>query len=875
MSTVQTVQTIATSTLSHEIITISHENTTLSQESPTTSRDFSLENEKALFPPSTPSRDFSLENKNALFQPITTFGDFSLKNKSALSPPIIPGAIYFPIYSITMKYENDKLRKKIGFPNEWEQLEVSDPHHPLRAILTGKPSNLTVVDIDRMSSHRKLLEAIPELASVRTVKTRKGFHLFFTYDPRLKSTTDCFTVPKIDIRNDRGCVLAPPTTYSYEGTVYGYEDMGGVVGPIPEALYEFIMPRAFKDDDPVAIAAYAADMAESPGSAVETMDEEEKAVVMGQVQHLVSLLSPERARPYSSWSETGFAIHHELGMEGLELFLEFSSKAGKAYDRVGCISFYRKLRRRLGSSLTMGSLCYWAKQDSPVEYAAYRAKYPIAPVETVDSDASASESESAPMEPKKAMRTVANDWEAGLLIYGELSNVLMYSSGALYFKRDHIWIQNEGEIRSALRVYVMQASLYKTNSKKECVAYSQQYKNACCIVQCIIDQAITHQDSGWATTLYTSSYGYVLHTNGYWDFMGGRFVAMDSPEFDDTIRFLEQIPFDYKEEMGAQNAERVRHTLFYEPFGPRVAEYFMRQLARGLAGDSMKRFLVGIGPSNTGKSILTGALRNACGPYFGDWTGANLVDRHTSQDGGQQLRWLMLLRTKRIIVSNELKSRQTLDANLMKSMSSGGEDGISAREHGGNEQQGVTTRFLPILMAQDLGKLSVIDDALSDRLRAIPYSKVYTDAPSNALELKKDPRLVNDIKTEGFRMGFLHVLYDSYTRFHRGGRIEEDIDEIKEAVKDVIGKERNIIDSFTTHFEITNNPADYVMSSVMKTWLIDEKLGVSDTKLGMELKRHAQINGLEHVLNKNKKINRKIVVVWQGVRVYSEIDQDP
>jgi hypothetical protein len=576
----------------------------------------------------------------------------------------------------------------------------------------------------------------------------------------------------------------------------------------------------------------------------------------------------------------GFAIHHVLDQDGLEIFIEFSKTGGRAYHEMGCIKFYRKLRHRYGSSLRMGSLCFWANQDNAAGYKAYKAAYPYTSPSSVEAAASESASEAAPVERgvgtlASPLRTVANDWEAGLLLYGELSKVLMYSSGALYFKRDHIWIQNEGEIRSALRVYVMHAALYKVNFKKDCVPYSQQYKNACCIVQCIIDQAIVHQDNGWATTLYTSSYGYVLHTNGYWDFMGSRFVAMDSPEFDDSIRFLEQIPFDYKEEMGAQNAARVRHTLFYEPFGPRVAEYFMRQLARGLAGDSMKRFLVGIGPSNTGKSILTGALRNACGPYFGDWTGANLVDRHTSQDGGQQLRWLMLLRTKRIVVSNELKSRQTLDANLMKSMSSGGEDGITAREHGGNEQQGVTTRFLPILMAQDLGKLSVIDDALSDRLRAIPYSKVYTDAPSNALELKKDPRLVEDIKTEEFRMGFLHMLYDSYTRFHRGGRIEEDIDEIKEAVKDVIGKERNIIDSFTTQFEITNNPADYVMSSVMKTWLIDEKLGVSDTKLGMELKRHAQINGLEHVLNKNKKINRKIVVVWQGVRIYSEIDQDP
>jgi hypothetical protein len=446
----------------------------------------------------------------------------------------------------------------------------------------------------------------------------------------------------------------------------------------------------------------------------------------------------------------------------------------------------------------------------------------------------------------------------------------MYSSGSLYFKRDHLWIQNEGEIRSAIRLHTMKAGLYKMNSKKECVEYSQQYKNACCIVQCVVDQAIAHQDSGWAATLYTSSYGYVLFTNGYWDFKGCRFVAMDRPEFDDSICFLEQIPFDYKEEMGVQNAARVHHTLFLEPFGPRVAEYFIRQLARGLAGDAIKRFLVGIGPSNTGKSILTGALRSACGSYFGDWTGANLVDRHTSQDGGQQMRWLMLLRTKRIVVSNEIKTRQSLDSNTMKVMSSGGEDGVTGREHGGNEQQGVMMRLLPILLAQDLPKILPIDDALSNRLRAIPYSKVYVDEPSNALELKKDPKLVDDIKTEAFRMGLLRVLFDAYTQFHQGGQVEEDIDEIREAVTDVIGTELNIIDSFKLHFEITNDPAHFVSSKVMQTWLTDGKYSVTITKLGMELKRYIQINNLTNVCNKNKKIDRKTVMVWHGIREFPE-----
>ena len=67
----------------------------------------------------------------------------------------------------------------------------------------------------------------------------------------------------------------------------------------------------------------------------------------------------------------------------------------------------------------MGSLCFWAGQDNAVGYKAYKMAYPYiapSPVETMVS-------ESAPMErgvfvehTLASPRTVANDWEAGLLI---------------------------------------------------------------------------------------------------------------------------------------------------------------------------------------------------------------------------------------------------------------------------------------------------------------------------------------------------------------------------------------------------------------------------------------------------------------------------
>ena len=101
-----------------------------------------------------------------------------------------------------------------------------------------------------------------------------------------------------------------------------------------------------------------------------------------------------------------------------------------------------------------------------------------------------------------------------------------------------------------------------------------------------------------------------------------------------------------------------------------------------------------------------------------------------------------------------------------------------------------------------------------------------------------------------------------------------DLEEIKEAVLAVVGTETTILEAFKNRFEITNDPAHYVLSSEMKTWLTDGKYGVSDTKLGMELKRYAQIQGLTNVFNKNRKVNKKTVMVWYGIREYSEIDAD-
>lgn len=464
------------------------------------------------------------------------------------------------------------------------------------------------------------------------------------------------------------------------------------------------------------------------------------------------------------------------------------------------------------------------------------------------------------------VKIAKNDKEASDIIYKELKDQLVYSNGSYYFKKDHLWIQDEEVIRSSLRHYIMNSKIYRTNDSGELVDYAQNVKPASNIANAVMDTVMNHANNDWESGLFRSSLGYVLFNNGYWSGHEGVFHPLDSDSFNSSIQFTEKIPFDYDESWDDEKYEESIYDRFFRtPFGEEVGKYYVEQLARGLMGDCMKRFLVGVGPSNTGKSVISLALKSSCGGYYDAWNGANITYKQGSGDEAQRLRWIYLLKTRRIIVSNEIATNFTVDGNMVKKMSNGGKDDITGRLHGGNETK-FQVPFLPILFAQDLPSVRPLDDAVITRIRAIPYSKVYCDEPSNELELKKDPNLEDEIMTSRFRQAFLRLLFKSYTLFHRGGRNEVEPEEIGKAREDVLGTETNVIDSFKMSYEITNNGEDFVLSTAIQQWLTDEKKGITITKFGMEMKRYATIHKLEQVESKNKKVGGKVVKAWFGIR---------
>jgi hypothetical protein len=115
--------------------------------------------------------------------------------------------------------------------------EYFDESHKTFFIITGELSNITVVDIDKEEIYDDLISKYEELENCMTMQTKKGYHIYFKYNKQLPTTTNINNLEGIDIRNDGGCVIAPPTKYKLlNGETTKYKYIGGDLLDIPSFL---------------------------------------------------------------------------------------------------------------------------------------------------------------------------------------------------------------------------------------------------------------------------------------------------------------------------------------------------------------------------------------------------------------------------------------------------------------------------------------------------------------------------------------------------------------------------------------------------------------------------------------------------------------
>ena len=130
--------------------------------------------------------------------------------------------IQFSFGEISLELKNDEWKKKYTLPKGWNELKesriIAGQHN--RGILTGTVNGITVFDFDSIDVWDKFMKDCEKLGidlnKYYAVETRRGFHVYFQYDPDFKTSTNlpCKYGDKnsqIDCRNDGGFITAPPT----------------------------------------------------------------------------------------------------------------------------------------------------------------------------------------------------------------------------------------------------------------------------------------------------------------------------------------------------------------------------------------------------------------------------------------------------------------------------------------------------------------------------------------------------------------------------------------------------------------------------------------------------------------------------------------
>ena len=256
-------------------------------------------------------------------------------------------------------YINEKTneeKKELYMPKGWTELTESnyDINDKSFFILTGKKSDLTVLDFDDVNEYNKLISKFPKLKEQYTIKTNKGYHIYFIYTDKLKSGTDLFTnYNKIDVISDGKCITAPPTSYKkINGEKVKYEIIyDNEIKTIPQYLLDELILK--ESDKPIIINNKISN----------DVKLKEDKTLYDFIEKLLDILDKERADDWEKWRNIGFIIYHELNEEGFDLFDNFSKLSDK-YNKKKVKDFWKSIKDNNDKPMTIKSLMLAAKKDN-------------------------------------------------------------------------------------------------------------------------------------------------------------------------------------------------------------------------------------------------------------------------------------------------------------------------------------------------------------------------------------------------------------------------------------------------------------------------------------------------------------------------------
>lgn len=430
---------------------------------------------------------------------------------------------------------------------------------------------------------------------------------------------------------------------------------------------------------------------------------------------------------------------------------------------------------------------------------------------------------------------VDSDAEAKELIMNKFDNMIVKCDGKYYirkYKNTNIYYEDKTQQHKESKTLIFQlvSSIdIKISTNK---GYKEYTKNTsgCESITTYIFKNLKQTDK-FTDLLFESNIHKLCFLNGYYDIKSNSFKEYDGSTF--TTKYINK---NYVQNISKQANEYLNKKILNPILGEdkEYRTYFFRWFSRALFGCMDKKWAVGLGNRNTGKSVLTKLFELSFDNYVEIFNSESLMATKVgSGDVYKKLSWIVPLKNARLYLSNELRTIDDsgkgliLDGNVIKSISSG-IDTTGARQNYENESKFQIQGNMCLFM-NDLCKVDPIDT--KENLYQFNFNNIFVK------ELTKEHDKINKegdgckyhmaddhvkelIKDIDIQNAFINLIIESY-----GNNIKNIIDEDYNETND------DDASKILEHIDITLNKKDRIPVKDINQLVIDNCIKITKSQL--------------------------------------------
>lgn len=514
-----------------------------------------------------------------------------------------------------------------------------------------------------------------------------------------------------------------------------------------------------------------------------------------EAKELIPFINDERANDYHMWMKIGWVLYNvgEGSQDALQVWIDFSKRTTKGnFSETKCVFEWGKMKLD-PDGLTLGTLRYYAKEDSPEEYGKYcKARSKNIILQSIEKNG-----------------TLTPTMAAHALWLHYKSDFVYTSSKEWFYFRDHRWnVTSDGiELRKKICDLIVPLQEKITNIRTEIrdidekirdqeedpgnleeddKKYTDKDKQSLDNMRkLLIKEKNSLEDTTKKDKIIKECRELFLDVDfeakldANVNLMGFSNGVLDLTEKtfrdgrpDDYISMSTNYDFRAVEDNSPEMAQVDEYLLKVFP-DPEIREYFLDQtciLLRGM--NLLKKVTVFSGASgNNSKSISIELIQNTLGDYAVELPTTVLTQKAAQSSAATPE--IMTTKGRRFCVVQEPGPRDSINMGMLKLLS--GNDKISGRALYKGQTE-FRPQFKLSIICNKLPKIEVDDSASWNRLRVIPFESSFKEqhecAHTFEEQLKRKEFPLDPLfstKLPGMKYAFMYKLYKRFLEAQKNG----------------------------------------------------------------------------------------------------------